>query len=485
MNLNELTIKQARDGLSNRQFSCQELTKACLDKIRSIDDKLKAFITVSQASALDSARRIDKSIAQGRTGGYLFGVPVAIKDVLMTKGVRTTAASKILDKYIATYDATAVHKLKEQGAVLVGKNNCDEFAMGASTENSAYGPTYNPWDLTRVPGGSSGGSAVSVAVDEAIYALGTDTGGSVRQPAAFCGVVGLKPTYGRVSRYGLIAMASSLDCVGSFTKNVADAALVLAAIAGADSHDATTQARHGFSADNVFTNNLKGLKIGLPQEYFVSGLDAQIDKLIKQRVNELVKQGAEVMEVSLPSLVYALAVYYILVPAEVSSNLAKFDGLRYGSRPPVKSADLLEYYMSTRGAGFGPEARRRILIGTYVLSAGYVNEYYLKAQKVRTKIIEDFNKAFEKVDVLISPTTPTTAFRIGEKIDDPVSMYLADIYTGAVNLAGLPAVSVPAGLVDDLPVGLQVIGKPWDEATILNVAFWVEKLRGDWPKPKV
>lgn len=485
MNLNELTIKQARDGLVNRQFSSVDLTKACLDKIKSTDKKLNAFITVSNDKALTAAKAVDKQIAKGETGSVLLGVPVAIKDVLMTKGLRTTAGAKILDKYEATYDATAVHKLKDQGAIIVGKNNCDEFAMGASTENSAYGSCYNPWDVTRVPGGSSGGSAVAVAVGDAIYSLGTDTAGSVRQPAAFCGVVGLKPTYGRVSRYGLIAMASSFDCIGPFAKTVADTALVLEEIVGADNHDATTQAHDSFKSDNIFTNKIKGLKIGLPKEFFTAGLDPAIDKLIKQRVSELAKEGALITEVSLPNIEYALAVYYIITSAEVSSNLAKFDGLRFGSRLRDKSVDLLDYYMNTRGAGFGPESRRRILIGTYVLSSGYVDEFYLKAQKVRTKIIEDFDKVFDKVDVLISPTTPTTAFKIGEKVNDPVSMYLSDIYTGCVNLAGLPAVSVPAGLSHDLPVGLQIIGRKWDEAGILNTAHWVEKLRGPFPRPYV
>jgi len=484
MNLNTETIFSLHDKLIKKECSSEELLRMSEKRIAQTDKILHAFLTMSDQLALDQARKIDKKIIAGERIGLLAGIPASIKDVIMTEGIRTTAGSKILTDYTAVYDATVVAKLKQAGMVMVGKNNCDEFAMGSSTENSGFGPTHNPFDPTRVPGGSSGGSAAAVAAGQVVYSIGTDTGGSIRQPAAFCGVVGFKPTYGLVSRYGLIAMSSSLDCAGPFTKTVAEAAVLLNVIAGKDEYDATSE----IAKINDYTKNLsksvKGKKIGIPKEYFIKGLDPEIKKSIMQIVDVLNKQGAEVMEVSLPDTGNALPVYYILMPAEVSSNLAKFDGLRYGTRTS-SHGDLLEYYMHTRGQGFGSEVRRRILIGTYVLSSGYIDAYYLQAQKVRSKLKQDFAQVFTQVDALLTPTTPTIAFAFGDKISDPVSMYLSDIYTVSANLAGLPALSVPAGQLAGLPYGVQIMGPRWSDDLVLQVGFAIEQIVGPLPNPEI
>jgi aspartyl-tRNA(Asn)/glutamyl-tRNA(Gln) amidotransferase subunit A len=483
MNLNQETIFSLHEKLVKKECSSVEVLQASQKQIATTDDKLHAFLTMSEKIATDQAKSVDKDISAGKSINLLAGLPASIKDVLMTEGIRTTAGSKILTDYTASFDATVVAKLKQAGMVMVGKNNCDEFAMGSSTENSAYGPTHNPYDIKRVPGGSSGGSATAVAAGQVMYSVGTDTGGSIRQPAAFCGVVGYKPTYGLVSRYGLIAMSSSLDCAGPFTKTVAETAAVLNVIAGKDKYDATTIENNIDYLKNL-TKGVKGLRLGLPKEYFVQGLDPEIKQSIMKIVDQLAGQGAEIREVSLPDTSYALPVYYILMPAEVSSNLAKFDGLRFGTRQETKG-NLLEYYMHTRGQGFGSEVRRRVLIGTYVLSSGYVDEYYLQAQKVRSKLKHDFEKVFKQVDALITPTTPTTAFAFGEKVSDPVSMYLSDIYTVSANLAGLPALSVPAGQVKKLPFGIQIMGPRFADELVLQIGEAIEQITGPLPKPEL
>lgn len=484
MSLTSDTIFTWHEQLITKKISAIELLNYYVAKVEKFEKDIQAFLTLDFAQAKLQAQAVDKKIAKGEKISLLAGIPASIKDVLMTKGVRTTAGSKILANYQAVYDATVIKKLKQHDLVMVGKNNCDEFAMGSSTENSAFYPTKNPYDLTRVPGGSSGGSAAAVAADEVVYSLGTDTGGSIRQPASFCGVVGLKPTYGLVSRFGLIAMASSLDCVGTFTKTVAEAAAVLSFIAGYDENDATTQTSQSSDYYTKLTSDIKELKIGLPQEYFIHGLDEKIKSGIMNLVKELTRQGAEVIEVNLPLTEYALPVYYIIMPAEVSSNLAKFDGLRYGTRGKEQST-LFDYYAQTRGEGFGAEVRRRILIGAYVLSAGYVDTYYLQAQKVRNKICQDFAKVFSQVDVLLTPTTPATAFKLGEKINDPLQMYLSDIYTVSANLAGLPGLSVPAGMVNNLPFGVQLMSPRFREDVLFRLGLAVEKVREPIKSPKI
>jgi aspartyl-tRNA(Asn)/glutamyl-tRNA(Gln) amidotransferase subunit A len=467
MDLNEFTIKQAHEGLAAKRFSSVELTGACLAQIKKLNKRINAFITVAEKEALEQAKEVDKRIAKGEKIGILEGVPVAIKDVILAKNIRCTAASKILENYVAPYDARVVEKLKKAGAVILGKTNLDEFAMGASTETSYFGPTKNPGDETRVPGGSSGGSAAAVAANMCIYALGSDTGGSVRQPASFCGVVGLKPTYGAVSRFGLMAMASSLDQIGSITKNAEDAETVFDVLRGHDSLDSTTVDKSKIK-NQKSKIQIKNLKIGVPGEYFVGGLDKEVEKYVRDAAERLGKMGAKIEEVSLPHTEYALAVYYIIMPAEVSANLARYDGIRYGYRTK-EAKTLLETYLKTRAEGFGDEVKRRIMIGTYALSAGYYDAYYLQAQKMRTLIKQDFEKVFKSVDCLITPTTPTVAFKIGEKIDEPLVMYLSDIYTVSANVAGVPAISVPCGFAHKLPVGLQIMGKWFDEKTILEV----------------
>jgi aspartyl-tRNA(Asn)/glutamyl-tRNA(Gln) amidotransferase subunit A len=471
MNLAKLTIASAHQGLVDKEFSSTELTRAYLDQIERSDGDIKAFITTTSEAALKTAAEVDRAISAGDLISPLAGIPYAAKDIFCTEGIKTTAASKILENFISPYESTTTDRLKKENAVLVGKTNLDEFAMGSSTENSGFFTTKNPLDTTRVPGGSSGGSAAAVAAGMALYSLGTDTGGSIRQPAAFCGVVGLKPTYGRTSRYGVISMASSLDTIGHMTKTVEDAAIVLETIAGHDTHDSTTShvALDHYSAE--LGKNIKGLKIGIPRQYFeLAGLNSSVADTVRLAIKKIEElTGNKVVELSLPHSIYALAVYYILMPAEVSSNLARFDGVKYGLSE--KGSDLLSSYLATRAKGFATETKRRIMLGTYTLSHGYYDAYYKKALQVRSLIIDDFNKAFESVDVILAPTTPTTAFKIGEKTSDPLSMYASDIFTVPANLAGLPGISIPCGKVDNLPVGLQMIGRAFDEKTILRAAY--------------
>jgi aspartyl-tRNA(Asn)/glutamyl-tRNA(Gln) amidotransferase subunit A len=470
--LNQLTISELAAKLAGREVSAREAMQSCLDQIQRVDGKIHAFISHDAADALAQAGAADKLIAQnGRdTGHPLLGVPVAVKDVLAVKNQPLNCGSKILGEFISPYDATVVEKLKAAGAIVFGRLNMDEFAMGSSTENSAFGITRNPWDAERIPGGSSGGSAAAVAADECLAALGSDTGGSIRQPAALCGCVGLKPTYGRVSRYGLVAFASSLDQIGTFTKDVRDAATLLGVIAGHDPRDSTSVPQPVPDYSASLTGDIKGLKLGLPKEYLIGGLDAEVKTAVDAAVKQFEKLGAEIVEISLPHTDYAIATYYIVATAEASANLARFDGIRYGAR--VDGKDPVELYSLTRGAGFGPEVKRRIILGTYVLSSGYYDAYYLRAQKVRTLIRNDFLKAFEKVDTIVTPTSPTAAFKIGEKSDDPLQMYLSDIFTISCNLAGICGISVPCGFTKNprLPIGLQLLGKPFGEATLLKIA---------------
>jgi aspartyl-tRNA(Asn)/glutamyl-tRNA(Gln) amidotransferase subunit A len=476
MLLNQLTISELTARLAKREVSAREAMQSCLDQIARVDGKIHAFISHDAADALGQADAADKELAKGgRTARCLLGVPIAIKDVIAVKNQPLNCGSKILGKFISPYDATVIEKLKAAGAIVFGRLNMDEFAMGSSTENSAFGVTKNPWDLTRIPGGSSGGSAAAVAADETIAALGSDTGGSIRQPAALCGCVGLKPTYGRVSRYGLVAFASSLDQIGAFAKTVRDAATMLGVIGGHDSHDSTSVSQPVPNYAAALNGNLKGLKLGLPKEYMIGGLDPEVKAAVDAAVKQLEKLGAEIVEISLPHTDYAAATYYIIAPAEASANLARFDGIRYCAR--VDGADPIELYGRTRGAGFGAEVKRRIILGTYVLSSGYYDAYYLRAQKVRTLIRNDFLKAYEKVDAIVTPTTPTAAFKIGEKSDDPLQMYLCDVFTLACNLAGICGVSVPCGFTKSpkLPIGLQLLGKPFGEETILRVAHAYEQ----------
>lgn len=453
MNLNQLTIKEAQKGLKEKQFSCLELVKSCLEQIKKKDSELNSFITVCEQDSIEQAQKID--CATDAKESPLQGIPIAVKDLYSTKGIKTTAGSKVLENYIPTYDATVVGKLKKAGAIIIGKTNCDAWAHGVSGENSDFGPTRNPWDLERTPGGSSSGSAVSVAADECLAAMGTDTGGSVRLPASFCNVVGLKPTYGRVSRYGVVAMASSLDCMGHLTKTIEDSAILLNVTAGSDPKDATTSPKpvEDYLEGIRGNRGTRGIRIGIPKEYFGEGLDGRIKERVMRAVGVLEDLGAEIKEVSLPHAKYALATYYIIQPAEVSSNLARYDGIRFG-------------HDRTR---FGDEAKRRIMLGTYTLSAGYYDAYYLKAMKVRTLIKKDFDEVFKKVDVMISPVSPTLPFKIGEKVNDPLQMYLADIYTVTANLAGVPGLSIPVGFVNGLPVGMQILGPQFSEKMLFQV----------------
>lgn len=476
MKLNELTIVQAGEGLKKKEFSSVDLTKACFEQIEKTESKINSFITLTKDLALSQAKEADKANDFSRP---LAGIPAAIKDIFLTEGVKTTCASKILENYIAPYTGTAVKKIFDQNGIMLGKTNLDEFACGSSTETSYYVQTKNPWDTSRVPGGSSGGSAAAVAANQCFYALGTDTGGSIRQPASLCGLVGIKPTYGRVSRYGVIAMASSLDQVGPMTKNVEDAALVLEQIAGWDKYDSSTAPKEVPNYSAEIKKDIKGLKIGLPKEYFVGGMDDKVEKVIKDAIKQFESLGAEIKEVSLPHVKYGLAVYYILMPSELSANLSKFDGVRYGFS--ANADNLLDNYLQSRGQGFGAEIRRRIMLGTYSLSAGYYDAYYLKAQKVRTLVKQDFENALNEVDVLLTPTSPTVAFKLNEKMDDPMQMYLSDIFTVSINIAGVPAMSLPAGFAlpkdgqTPMPVGVQLIGKHFDESTILRAAYNYEQ----------
>jgi len=480
--LHQLTISQAHQLLKEKKISSVELTKASLARLAKVEDNVHACITISEDAALEQAQEADKVINSGKIKP-LTGIPALIKDVMCTKGIKTTCSSKFLENFIPPYDATVIEKLKASNAVILGKTNMDEFAMGSSTENSAFFPTRNPWDLDRVPGGSSGGSAVAVAADEAIYALGSDTGGSIRQPAGFCSVVGLKPTYGRVSRFGLVAFASSLDQIGPITKNVADCALVLNTIAGNDPRDSTSAPHPVPDFTKSLIPDLKKLRLGIPKEYFVDGMQKEVRTSIETAINKLEELGAKVdRDASLPLTKYALAVYYILAPSEASANLARYDGVKYGFSYQDTN-NMWEAMEKTKQFGFGAEVKRRIMLGTYALSAGYYDAYYLKAQKVRTLIIREFKDAFEKYDALVTPTSPTVPFKLGEKVDDPMQMYLSDVCTLPINIAGLPAISIPAGFADGLPIGMQIIGKPFDEETILHIAFAYEQAT-EWHKRK-
>jgi aspartyl-tRNA(Asn)/glutamyl-tRNA(Gln) amidotransferase subunit A len=475
MQLTELTMLELAAKLAAGAVSSEEATRACLERIRQVDPKVRAFLRVDEEGALAAARASDARRKAGRPASALDGVPVGLKDLFLTEGVETTAGSRILEGFVPPYDATVVRLLKEAGLPLVGKLNLDEFAMGSSNESSAYFPTHNPWDLARTPGGSSGGSAAAVAAREVFGALGTDTGGSIRQPAALTNTVGLKPTYGRVSRYGVIAFASSLDQPGPMARTVADVAALLQVIARHDPQDATSAAVEApdYSAD--LEGGVRGLKLGVPREYFTEGMDPEVEAAVREALREYERLGATLVDVSLPHTQYALATYYLIAPAEASSNLARYDGIRYGQR--AKDArGLKELYALTRERGFGPEVKRRIMLGTYALSAGYYDAYYLRAQKVRTLIREDFTKAFREVDAVLSPTSPVPAFKLGEKVDDPLSMYLMDVFTLPCNLAGLPGLSVPCGFTKaGLPVGLQLLGRPFDEARLLRIARAYER----------
>jgi aspartyl-tRNA(Asn)/glutamyl-tRNA(Gln) amidotransferase subunit A len=480
-----LTYSAARlhEFFSKGELSPVEVIQKYLDRFGSVEDKIRAFLTPTPEAALAAAERAEQMYRDG-AAGPLTGVPMGFKDVLCTRGVRTTCGSKILENFVPIYDAHVVERLIAAGAVCLGKLNMDEFAMGSSTENSAYFPTHNPWDLERIPGGSSGGSAASVAARECVYALGSDTGGSIRQPASHCGVVGLKPTYGRVSRYGLVAFASSLDQIGPLCRDVTDVALVMNVIAGYDRRDSTSVDVPVPDYTQALGREIKGLRLGIPREYFVEGMDPEVERTIRGAIDTLVDLGAEAVDVSLPHTDYGLAVYYIIAPAEASSNLARYDGVRYGLRIPKD--DMIDMYRVTRTAGFGAEVQRRIIIGTYALSAGYYDAYYGKASQVRTLLVRDFKEAFDKCDVLVTPTAPTPAFKIGEKTDDPVQMYLSDVCTLPINLAGIPGLSVPAGLTrGGLPIGVQFLGPHFAEERLLNVGRALELARGEWTWPEV
>ena len=480
--LNWLSIQEAHAQLTSRQISSVELTQACLDRIDAVEDRVQSFLTLTPEIALAQAKEADRMLAAGE-GGPLTGVPVQIKDVMCTEGVLTTCASRMLENFVPVYSATAVERIISRGAVMLGKGNMDEFAMGSSCENSAFHSTRNPWDLDRVPGGSSGGAAASVAAGEAIYALGSDTGGSVRQPAALCGVVGLKPTYGLVSRYGLIAFASSLDQIGPVGRTVADCALVLNAIAGHDPRDATSVIREPKDYYAGLGRDIKGLRLGVPEEYFTDGIEPGTLKAVEEAVSTLEGLGASVRPVSLPTTRYALACYYIIAPSECSANLARYDGVKYGYSYQ-DTDDMWEAMEKTREYGFGPEVTRRVMLGTYALSSGYYDAYYLKAQQARTLIRQDFDRVFQEVDALITPTSPVTAFKIGEKTGDPVQMYLIDVCTLPVNIAGLPGLSVPCGFSEGLPVGMQLIGPHFSEETLLRTAHAYE-VATQWSETRV
>ncbi len=471
------TLVELSAGLRQGEYSSEELTRACLDRVAALHKQLNSFITVIEEQALQAARHADARIRTG-DAGPLTGIPYAHKDIFCTRGVKTSCGSRMLDNFIAPYDATVTQQLNTAGAVMIGKTNMDEFAMGSSNETSFYGPVTNPWDSETVPGGSSGGSAAAVAARLVPVSTGTDTGGSIRQPAALCGITGLKPTYGRVSRYGMIAFASSLDQAGPFARTAEDAALMLGAMAGFDPRDSTSVERALDDYTGGLEHTLQGLKIGLPEQYFGEGLDSGVAAAVEAALDEYRRMGAVITEITLPNSQLAVPTYYVVAPAECSSNLSRFDGVRFGYRAR-DPADLENLYMRSRGEGFGAEVKRRIMIGTYALSAGYYDAYYLKAQQARRLIREDFMRAFEQVDVIMGPTSPSAAFRLGEKSDDPVTMYLSDIYTIAVNLAGLPGMSIPAGFTKDMPVGLHLIGNYFEEARLLNVAHKYQQVT-DW-----
>jgi len=464
MELKELTIKQIHQSLKNKEYSCEDLVKEYIKKIKKEDSKYFCYLSLTEELALEQAKKVDEKISKGEEIGILEGIPLAIKDNILIKDYKCTSGSKILENYVAPYDATVIRRLKQSGAIFLGKTNLDEFAMGSSTENSAFGITKNPKDIERVPGGSSGGSAAAVAANLCCASLGSDTGGSIRQPASFCGVYGFKPTYGSVSRYGLMAFSSSLDQIGPLANSAEDLKIIFETISGIDFLDSSSVNLE--EKDEKL--NIKGLKIGIPKEYFVEGIDPEVEIVVRTAIKKYEDMGAEIIKVSLPFTKYALPIYYILSTSEASTNLARFDGIRYGVRK--EGENLLDTYMNSKGEGFGKEVRRRIMLGTYSLSSGYYDAYYKKALKVRTRIVEDFVKAFDKVDCLMTPVSPFTAFKIGDKVSDVLSMYLSDVYTTSINLAGLPAVSVPCGEIKGLPVGLQIIGKAFEDKKILNIA---------------
>ncbi len=467
--MHRLTLTEARDRLNDQQISAVELTEAVYRRIEAVEDRVQAYVHLTRDLALKQARDADRKRAEGGDAPLL-GLPLAVKDLICMESTRTTCASRMLDQFVAPYDATVIQKLKAAGAVIVGKTNMDEFAMGSSTENSWHHPTFNPWSLDRVPGGSSGGSAAAVAAHECLAALGSDTGGSIRQPAGFCGITGLKPTYGRVSRLGLVAFASSLDQIGPMTKTVADTALLMTVIGGKDPLDSTSADVPLPDFTRALARPVKGLKMGIPKEYFTSGIAPEIQHAVEEAIRGLESLGLEKVEVSLPHLDYAVATYYIIACAEASTNLSRYDGVKYGYRSE-RSDTLLDMYLNTRQEGFGEEVKRRIMLGTFVLSSGYYDAYYLKGQKVRTRIKQDFDEAFRQCDVLVAPTSPVPAFKVGERMEDPLQMYLSDIYTISANLAGIPALSVPCGFdtADGLPIGLQLMGKAFDEETLIAV----------------
>jgi aspartyl-tRNA(Asn)/glutamyl-tRNA(Gln) amidotransferase subunit A len=473
----QLTIREAGNLLKRREISAKDLTQSVLDRIEAIEPLVRSFITINQSVALRYAEKADQLIQRGEMTP-LTGIPMQVKDLICTKEFPTTCASKMLEEFVPIYDATVVESLNRSGAVLIGKGNMDEFAMGSSTENSAFHPTHNPWDLGRVPGGSSGGGAAAVSASECLFALGSDTGGSIRQPAALCGVTGMKPTYGLVSRFGLVAFASSLDQIGPLTKDVEDTAIVLSAIAKYDPKDSTSIQGERPDYSQSVVNNVKGLRLGLPTEYFGEGVDPEIEKAVKQAASILEREGAIVEECSLPLTRYALAVYYIIAPSECSSNLARYDGVKYGFSAK-EARNVWEALEETRGQGFGPEVKRRIMLGTYALSSGYYDDYYLKALKVRTMIKEEFDKAFGRFDALITPTSPTVAFKLGSKTEDPVTMYRSDFCTIPVNIAGIPSMSIPCGFDGGLPIGMQLIGKALSEDTLIRIGYTYQQ-QTDW-----
>ncbi len=477
MELYELTAHELTQKLKNKEIKAVEIAESIFKRIDETEERVGSFVTTRKEKAMAEAALADEKIAKGETLKTLEGIPVALKDNMVSLGDLSTASSKILSNYEGIYDGSVVKKLKESGVVLIGKTNMDEFAMGSSSETSYVKKTKNPWDLTRIPGGSSGGAASSVAANQTIIALGSDTGGSIRQPASFCGVVGLKPTYGRVSRFGLIAFASSLDQIGPITKDVTDCALAMNAIAGYDEMDSTSVNLEMPDYTKFLSEDIRGMKIGVPKEYFIDGMSEGVKKVIYEAIEKYKSLGAEIVEISLPHTEYAVATYYIIAPAEASSNLARFDGVRYGIRAEQYN-NLNELYVNSRSEGFGDEVKRRIMIGTYVLSSGYYDAYYKKAQKVRGLIKRDFDEAFKKVDIILSPTTTDVAFKGGEKHEDPIKMYLSDIFTISANLAGIPGISIPAGFAEGLPVGVQLLGKPFDEGTLLKASFAFEKTMG-------
>lgn len=479
MHIKNLTIETAHEAIKSGDLSAEQLTKQVLDRAQELNPKLFAYLNLNASTAQQRAKQVDEQIKSGTLSTELAGIPVAVKDNMTIKGSRTTAGSKILENYKPPFTGTVMQKLLDAGAVVAGKTNLDEFAMGSSTENSGFYPSRNPWDTERVPGGSSGGSAVAVASGMAVYGLGSDTGGSVRQPAAMCGAVGMKPTYGRVSRHGLIAMASSLDQIGPITKTVKDSAIVFNYINGFDPKDSTTRKKDPTDFTAGIDQGVKGLRIGVPKQFFGEGLNSEVNNSIREAIDLLSAQGAEIKEIDLPKIANALAVYYVIMPVEVSSNLGRYDGIRYGLSERKDAKSLFDVYTNSREAGFGDEAKRRIILGTYTSSAGYYDAYYKKALEVQQLIREDFKKVFAEVDILVGPTAPTTAFKIGELADDPLAMYLSDIFTVPMNISGLPAISVPAGLAQGLPVGLQLIAPWWQEAVMFRAAYAYEQASGN------